>query len=195
MWMNIPGPGFGMKGAGGIPATAGPNSPGTLADDSGTGTVSWSNPSNASSSNNSYATAFFGFGAGGPSHYLKCTNFGFSIPAEATITGITVEIEKKDATSDGGTNEQARDNRVRLVKAGTIQSTDKAAGSTNWPQNDAYSTYGGSADLWSGTWTPSDINNSGFGVAISAKWEAFDPESANVTASIDHVRITINYTT
>lgn len=55
-------------------------SPGTLADDAAVGTVAWSNPSNAASSNDSYATAS---GAGGTTHYLKATNFGFAIPAGA----------------------------------------------------------------------------------------------------------------
>lgn len=35
------------------------------------------------------------------SHYLKATNFGFSIPVGATINGILVEIEKKSAYSFG----------------------------------------------------------------------------------------------
>lgn len=168
-------------------ATAGPNNPGTTASDSGVGTVAWTNPGNVASSNNSYATATLT--SGSVSHYLKVTNFGFSIPAGATINGITVEIERN--VQNHALADPVQDNRVRLVKAGTIQTTDKASVS-NWPASDTYATYGGGADLWSGTWTDSDINDSGFGMAISAKGVSVlnDPP----VAQIDHIRITITYT-
>lgn len=37
-------------------------------------------------------------GGGAYSDYLKATNFGFSLPAGSTVTGITVEIERKYTT-------------------------------------------------------------------------------------------------
>ena len=158
-------------------ATAGPSSPGTLADSDGTGTVVWSNSSNAGASDDAYAQAAL---LTSTSRYLLATNFGFSIPAGATIDGILVEIEK-----NAGLLDTITDDRVRLVKGGTVQSTDKASG-TNWPTSDAYSSYGGAADLWSGTWESTDINASNFGVALSA--------TGLGTASVDHMRITITYT-
>lgn len=72
-------------------ATQGPYSPGTMADDSTVGTVTWVNPDNAKASDDVRAIMYYG----GSSHYLKATNFGFSIPAGATINGIVVEIEKR----------------------------------------------------------------------------------------------------
>jgi hypothetical protein len=77
------------------------------------------------------------------------------------------------------------DARVRIVKGGTIGSTDKASGSA-WPGSDAYETYGSSSDLWGETWTDSDINDSGFGMAIAA--------SGTCEARIDHIEITVHYT-
>src|SRR5262245_51084466 len=134
-------------------ASQGPNNPGTLADDSGTGTTAWSNPTNAASSNDSYATATSG---GSTTHYLKATNFGLPIPAGATINGITVEIERSESAG-----QVAEDNRVRLVKAGTIQTPDKSTGILFPFGTDAYQSYGGAADVWSGTWTADDINDYG----------------------------------
>jgi hypothetical protein len=61
----------------------------TTADDSAVGTVTWASTANAVSSNDNYATAGVG-----TSHYLKLTNFGFNIPSSATITGVTVYIER-----------------------------------------------------------------------------------------------------
>lgn len=76
--------------------TVGPNSPTGGADDSSVGTITWSNPTRIVSSNDSYATA--GLDDNQISHYLKATNFGFSIPSGAVINGITAEIEKNHLT-------------------------------------------------------------------------------------------------
>lgn len=163
-------------------ASQGPLSGSTFADDSGVGSAAWSSPSNAASSNNSYASASISFAAS--SHYLKATNFGFSIPSGATIDGIIVEWEKSDATESGAIT----DLRSRIVKGGTIGSTDKSS-ATAWPAADAYTTYGSSSDKWGETWTDSDINGSTFGAVIAA--QATGPGSV---AQIDHVRITVHYT-
>jgi hypothetical protein len=164
--------------------SSGPNSTSTVADDSSVGTVSWSNPARAISSNNSYATAVLNDNV--ISHYIKATNFGFSIPSGATINGITVEVEKKAQTAS-----RLQDYRVRIIKGGVIGATDKS--NTNWwGTSDTYITYGGSSDLWGEAWTASDINNANFGLALSAYKNT--TTGGNVTASIDHVRITITYT-
>jgi len=161
-------------------ATAGPNSGSTFADDAGVGTVAWTNPGNAAASDDSRAEATL---TGTHSHYLKATGFGFSIPAGATINGITVEIERHYTTIG------VFDNRIRLVRAGTIESTNKTIGA--WPNGtDAYQTAGSSSDLWGSSWSSTDINDSGFGVAIAAT--GFGPGAG--TAKIDHIRITVNYT-
>ena len=165
-------------------ATAGPNSTGTVVSDSTVGTEVWSNPSNATASDDSRATCTIGTGSGTIGEYLKCTNFGFSIPAGSTIDGITVEVEMSATQVN-----RVRDNAVRIVKGGTIGSTDKASG-TGWPTSDTYRTYGGAADLWGETWTVSDINASTFGFAISPTATGAGTRDARV----DHVRITIDYT-
>ncbi len=88
----------------GAAGTAGPTSPGTGADDAAIGTRTWSNPGNITSSNNTYATATSSGGGNSTTHYLKATNFGFSIPSGATIDGITVGIERKGTTTGGAGN-------------------------------------------------------------------------------------------
>ena len=67
-----------------------PNSPDTMSDDSAVGTITWSNTSNASVNDGSYATA-----AVGTTHYLKALDFDFTLPSTATVRGILVEIERK----------------------------------------------------------------------------------------------------
>jgi len=95
----------------------GPNSPGTVANDNSIGTIPWVNPGNATTSDDADATCTLSY----TGNYLKATNFGFAIPADATINGILVEFEKDQ---DGPMNALS-DNAVRIVKGGVIGSTDR----------------------------------------------------------------------
>lgn len=158
--------------------TSGPNNPGTLANDASFGTTAWSNPSNAASSNNADASAA---PSTGTTQYLKATNFGFNLPKNAKVLGITVGVERSDPSS------LSEDERVRLVKGGSVQTTDKASAAA-WPTSDAYATYGSNSDLWGSTWTAKDINDSTFGMVISA--QGLHPLS---DPNIDHIRITVAY--
>jgi len=166
-------------------ASLGPNNPATAANDATLGSNAWSNTSNAFSSNNSYATATLADSE--TTQYLKLTNFGFAVPSGNRITGIVVEIEKS-RTAGSGT---IKDNAVRIVKGGTPTGNDLKDANA-WSTSDAYTSYGNSTELWGVTWTVSDINSSGFGVAISAH-ESSGAMSLQ-TAQIDHVRITVYYT-
>lgn len=138
--------------------------PGTVADDAGTGTRTWGNVGNAKSSDGFYSVAEVPSGTTATAHYLKATNFGYTVPGGETIVGIQASIERSEAGTNTG---EVTDSRVRIVKGGTIQATgDKSAGA-KWPTVDTVAHFGGEKDLWGNTWTTTDINNSGFGVAIS----------------------------
>jgi len=166
-------------------ATAvGPNSPGTNANDSSVGTITWTNLDNDKTSNNQYATTG-NMDSGNTTVYLKATNFGFAIPAGVVIDGISVSVERKASDAN------FYDNAIRIVKGGTIGTTDKSSGSA-WPTNDGTVTYGGAADLWGQTWTYTDINSANFGFAISAKKVG---GNNNKKPSIDWINITITYHT
>ncbi len=59
------------------------------------------------------------------------------------------------------------DSVVSIIKAdGSIGSTNYAKVPA-WPSSWAVSIYGDSANKWGETWTPADINNSNFGLALS----------------------------
>lgn len=159
-------------------------SPTTCTNVTGIGTQAWNNPGNAVSSNNAYATGSVNDNQ--TTNYLRCVDYGFSIPAGATIDGITVSVERRSSNTNA-----IRDAAMRLVKAGTIQSTDRSTG-TFYPTADAYENHGGSNDLWGTTWTPADINNANFGAAFaSIKPVTF---GGNRTVSVDHIQITVDYT-
>lgn len=172
-------------------ASLGPNSPGTAADDSTVGSLTWVNPNNSKISDNIYSTVNSTGGSTITTHYLKTTNYGFSVPIGATINGITVLIERK-GTTNGGAGNFVKDSAVRIVKSdGSIGTTNKADTTTQWPLTDTNASYGNSSDLWGESWTPSDINNANFGVVLSA---ALTPPDTTQTASIDYMSITITYT-
>ncbi|MGH7789712.1 MAG: hypothetical protein ACRERC_22770, partial [Candidatus Binatia bacterium] len=155
----------------------GPKSPGAVVSDGSFGTSPWTNPGNAVASDNLYAVSAPG---GTPTQYLKATNFGFAIPAPAEIVGIEVSVEHRSSL---GT---VVDSRARIVKGGVVGSAERALAGF-WPIADATVTYGSSSDLWGTTWTPADINNPGFGFALSAT-DSFD------TAGVDHISIVVHYT-
>jgi hypothetical protein len=162
-------------------ADTGAQSPGTLANDAGIGSTAWSNPGNAASSNNSYATN----ACSGITNYLKATNFDFSsIPSGATIDGIKVEVE-------AFTNFTAFEHTIKLVKGGVVSGDNKsAAGALNVGDPGTYTTYGGIADLWGVALADTDVNSSDFGVVLAYT----NGGKGSPTVSVDHIRITVYYT-
>ena len=159
----------------------GPLSPETMANDSSYGVVEWTNPDNAKTSDNTYATVPLNTGTW--SNYLKATNFGFAIPDGATITGILVEYERHITTA----NSQVSEVGILVKSDGSYITSGKSA-LVWWPANDAYYSYGSSSDLWDETWTSADINNSNFGFGL----RVFN-NVANQVGSVDHIRITVYY--
>jgi hypothetical protein len=158
--------------------------PGTVADDAGTGTLTWSNVGNAKSADNFYATAEVSKSMG-TAHYLKATNFGFSVPGGETILGIQASIERSESTAGTG---EVTDSRIRIVKAGSIKSTvDKSTGA-KWPSVDKVIHFGGGGDLWGNAWTTSDINSSGFGVALSPVVKGV---GGSRKAQVDEIEMTV----
>ena len=102
-------------------------------------------------------------------HFLKATGFGFTIPVGATISGISVSVQKVAATSELA---PIVDAGVRLVKnvggVATVQATDRSDPSTPWFNTPQIAVYGGETDLWGAVWAAADVNDPKFGFAIAA---------------------------
>ena len=151
----------------------------------GIGTVNWANPTQAISSNNSYATASVD---GTTTRYLQCTGYNFVIPTGATINGITVNVERRSSSvANGG----SRDAAMRVVKAGVIGTTDRST-ATIYTTADVIEAHGGATDLWGTTWTPAQINAANFGAAFAATKAS--AAGAAHSVSVDHVSITVTFT-
>lgn len=173
-------------------ASSGPNSPGTISNNAGIGSSSWTNISNVSASDNSSAYNV----AVGPlgnvtSNYIWCTNFGFSIPSGSTINGILVEVE--GSSSADNSSYYTVTNTIKLIKGGAITGNNKGDDSTHWGTSDSYMSYGSSSDLWGATLSYTDVNASNFGVALAVRMFAYG--KTNTFGYVDHIRMTITYTT
>ena len=149
--------------------------------------------SNADAGNTEFATptaaqgapngisAFAGVTGGQTSKYLHCTNYTFSIPADATVVGVGVDITRRSSLSS-----TISDHTIQLIKAGTRTGDNNAAAFT-WGTTFSDAPYGADDDMWGTTWTPAQINASNFGVAIRVSAATSD------TAFVDAVKVTVYY--
>ena len=169
-------------------STAGPNAAGTggtAGTCNGFTVACWTSPGNLTANDGVFASASVGPGA--TSNQLQATNFGFTIPTGSTINGIQVDTENL-ATFNSG----ALSLLIQMLKAGAAAGVAKSVGSpTAYPGTEAFVTVGNSTDLWNTTWTPADINSTGFGVQQQAL-EITGLGSG--VANVDFVRITVTYT-
>lgn len=163
---------------------AGPNFPSVGANINGIGTYNWVNAGNITVDDTNYASV--AINSNNESRYLRGLDYGFAIPATATINGIVVTIAHQSNSSNGGNS--IDDYIVRLVKAGNIVGNNKAT-NTDWPTTMTAQTYGNATDLWGQTWTPAQINANNFGVVLSAQ-----AENSNRTAYVDYITVTVYYT-
>lgn len=130
-----------------------------VSDPSNGGDEAWSTPLTAAVGLNASFSLLL-------SQFLKCTDFGFSIPAGETINGIVVRFDRYRVNNSGTADLEGV--ALQLVKGGTPQGDDKSDG--QWPNDTAEQhEAGGSSDLWGLSWTPSDINASNFGAVIACQ--------------------------
>lgn len=166
------------KGPDGVSST-GAIAPTTFSNVTLFGTVTWSNPGNASTTNGVYSTA--SYPVTDLSDYHVSQGIGSPLPGGAVIDGIEVTVVR------GDTNGQVNDYEVKIVKNGSIVGTNLK----KMPAWGTLSTitYGGPTELWGQSWTVSDIHDPDFGVAIACSSAGTDD------ANIDSVTINIYYHT
>lgn len=169
---------------------------GTVIDATGVGTVAWTEPGNARAADGSYATATHAESETKETHYLKATNFGFGIPATATVRGILVGVSRKSGSSFPQIP-AAHDARARIVQGGVIKEAQDKALETPWDRNLQTQYYGGASDLWGQTWTPAQINSSEFGFALAVALPfmevPFIGPKTRAIAEVDSIIITVAY--
>jgi hypothetical protein len=155
---------------------------GTGANFNDGGTTVWSNPTNAQGdTTNTAATVNIGVN-GGTSQRLRLSNFGFNVPTDGTILGVLVSIERRAANT-------ARHywNNIQLLNSGVEEGDNKSDG-TVINAVKSFTNFGGNADLWGLSLTPTIVNNNGFGVSIK-----INRSGTATTTSIFRANITVYY--
>ncbi len=119
------------------------------------------------------------------SNIAEFTSFGFTIPLNATITGIIVNAMERVSSPGGG----IRDSMVVLTVNGAPQGNDKSD-PDYWLDTPTMNTYGGASDTWGYNWTVSEVNDGSFGVLFRVTNDSYDQP-----ASLDYLSMTIHYQT
>jgi hypothetical protein len=149
------------------------------------GVDDWNDPDNAKVDDDfNYTNA--DTKAGEPTKYLKCTNFGFSLPTDVTVVGVEVIIQRMAAVAG-----DVEDYGVYLFNDDSAPVGDNKKDPDAWPAwgFEESVTYGGSNDTWDWTLTQAIVESSTFGVIIAAVGK-----SATLrTAEIDYVSMKVYY--
>jgi hypothetical protein len=125
--------------------------------------------------------------------YLRASSFGFSIPTGATISGILVEVNKRQSISGSG-DFGCVDGPVKLFGSGGTPTGNDKGTATEWALSYGYISYGSSSDMWGTSLTATDINSSNFGAGNSAHpWWGADGGGLQ-KIGIKNIRISITYT-
>lgn len=164
----------------------GPNNPSTVVDDPSAGSIAWGSPQNAAVSDDQFAF-FSAFPGSGDSHYLKATDFGFSIPGGATIDGIKVAVEVAGIAPCPESSVGVTD--ARIVKGGVIGATNKASEGTFEGDN---AVFGSGTELWGEMWTPADTNAADFGFVF--RIQTSGEGDCSPIFFVDSISISVFYT-
>ena len=126
------------------------NNTGTVADDSGVGTLTWYADDSSTALSGSEVTSDDGTYAGvfstnlSVTHYLKCTNFGFTsgdIPSGSTINGFEIEVRQYRTSTPTVTS-----TLVKFVQGGTVSGNDIGT-AADWATSETAVVYGSSTEL------------------------------------------------
>ena len=166
--------------------------PGTTANQ-GSGSYTWSNTDNVKVSDDNDAT-ISGHGIGYTSDELLVTNFGFSIPDNATIIGVEVRAESRTDTNKPGGNGIRFFNYYGSVGGFFLfyngsNIGDKYSNGIYFTTVETQLSAGGSTSMWGYAITPAIVNHSTFGFSGKVTWNMF----GSGTAELDNMQMKIYY--
>jgi hypothetical protein len=154
------------------------------------GSVDWVHPGYIVSDNAQNATAAnSSTSVTKTTYFLVGYNYSFAIPAGATINGIVVTVEDYQA---GGLQNSVW-TAAYIRKADATFGTQNKKSSGVLPTAPTAENLGSSTDLWGEAWTPTDINDSDFGVEICFTIAKGTSEEGCVIY-VDYIQITVYYT-
>lgn len=169
--------------------------------------LNWSSATGVSSDGGVIAS-HFAAATGFDGDLLKCTGFGFSIPAGARVAGIELELEARSWFSGNhGTGTKFLQYSSALYRAGTPESFIKinnmkipveydsdTGGGSNSPW--LVRRVGGPGDVWQGDWTKADIEDANFGAYVLDQMtlaEGPDSGGSNIVSGIDYIKMRVYF--
>lgn len=117
----------------------------------------------------------------GRSDELVARGFGFSIPTQGVILGMTVQVTRAASVPASISDEVS----IFLDQNGTGEEKN----GPGWGQTYSTVNYGGPADLWAVALTPSMVNAATFGVGL----HAFNDDEVTSLAQVDAILVAITY--
>ena len=141
--------------------TTGALSPGLVATD---GVAPWTDPQMAALSDDAHASNTLDPGEQGGS--LNASNFGFTMPFGATITGVQVTVERHSATGNPQSNPPAF-GQLKKPDGTLVGIEGFRFDGDNWGTTDSVVVLGGPADLWALDLTREEINDPAFTVVYA----------------------------
>ncbi|HSO38654.1 MAG TPA: hypothetical protein VLT33_39260 [Labilithrix sp.] len=146
--------------------------------------IAWSAPENARELDGQFARATLDLGQS--TEHLRITDFGFTLPASATVKGVEVEFKRQAGDTGIG------DGNIELWLDGAPSDRPKFL-ATAWPRAIVGTHhYGQAVDTWGNDLTPALVGKPGFGVEIYALRQE-DAGTAPIEASVESMRITVFY--
>lgn len=166
-------------------------SPGTVekvADPPGAGEEEneWSEPENAKTSDDQYASASTTVLGGAITEWLKATSFGFTIPEGANVEVLGAVVGVEGHLSGPGA---AKLYSSRVVIGGEIEASFDGDGV--FASSDSVLSVGSSSEVPSDI-SPAQVNASNFGVAV--RISMWSDTGEKVTVNVDAITLTIYYT-
>ena len=120
------------------------------------------------------------------SRTLFAYDFGFAIPSGALIRGVSASVMRSSTAAT-----DISDSLIMLYTGSPVGISH--ASTLFWTPNPMLVSYGDSTDTWGYTLTSDTINSSQFGLALEVMNKNLS--ASFITASVDHVTMTVYYST
>jgi len=117
--------------------------------------------------------------------YVVIRRLDLAIDDDAVITGFAVDLIRRASDDTVGV---IHEGHVQLAPALTPSGENRADTTTSWPFEYTPRTYGGPGDTWGLALTPSIVNDSDFGIAVSV-WSSDGLSTA--AGRIDAIRVRV----
>lgn len=148
--------------------------------------ATWTNPADAYSANDVFATA-----SQGSQRMVAYYDFDLTVPGGATVVGIQIRVKGKTTADPAGNAKFVLSPTKAAASPTDIATTTATRLTSNITATNAFYTVGHSTDMMGTTWTPAELNAASFGIVVYGSGSS-SPVETNF--SLDHIEVRIFYT-